>query len=121
MTTADLPPQLQHLLDTAARLLVETTSEAILCLVEQRLDWARDYRGKALVVYGHTPFADPRWLNHTVNIDTGCCFGGALTALRYPEQETVSVPALKTYAEPVRPLRIEPTDAQVAQDRLLDL
>ncbi|RYD63141.1 MAG: polynucleotide kinase-phosphatase, partial [Verrucomicrobiaceae bacterium] len=99
----------------------DTTGERDEYGLPERLDWARDYRGKALVVYGHTPFADPRWLNHTVNIDTGCCFGGALTALRYPEQETVSVPALRTYAEPARPLRIEPTDAQLGQDRLLDL
>jgi protein phosphatase len=99
----------------------DTTGERDEYGLPERLDWAREYRGKALVVYGHTPFAEPRWLNHTVNIDTGCCFGGALTALRYPEQETVSVPALKTYAEPARPLRVETADAQLANDRLLDL
>ncbi len=100
----------------------ETTGERDEYDLPERLDWARDYRGKALVVYGHTPFAAPRWLNHTVNIDTGCCFGGALTALRYPELETVAVPALRTYAEPVRPLLPESgPDAQLAHDRLLDL
>ncbi len=99
-----------------------TTGERDEYGLPERLDWARDYRGKALVVYGHTPFAEPRWLNHTVNIDTGCCFGGALTALRYPEQETVSVPASATYAEPGRPLRSEEkVDAQLTHDRLLDL
>lgn len=99
----------------------ETTGERDEYGLPERLDWARDYRGKALVVYGHTPFAEPRWLNHTVNIDTGCCFGGALTALRYPELETVTVPALKTYAEPARPLLSDTTDAQLAHDRVLDL
>ena len=60
MTPADLPPQLQHLLDTAARLLVETTSEAILFLVEQRLDWARvrEVTGTALVLVAAADEAD---------------------------------------------------------------
>ena len=69
----------------------------------ERLDWAATHNGEALVVYGHTPVATPRWQNNTVNIDTGCVFGGALTALRYPELETVSVPAQKEYAHPARP------------------
>jgi len=62
-----------------------------------RLDWASEYRGRALVVFGHTPVPEPVWLNHTVNIDTGCVYGGHLTALRYPELETVQVPAKDVY------------------------
>jgi protein phosphatase len=62
-----------------------------------RRNWAEEYRGRALVVYGHTPVAEPAWQNNTVNIDTGCVFGGRLTALRYPEREIVSVPALRAY------------------------
>lgn len=69
-----------------------------------RRDWASEYRGRRLVVYGHTPVAEPRWFNNTVNIDTGCVFGGALTALRYPELQTVSVAAKKQYAKPAKPL-----------------
>ena len=46
-----------------------------------RYKWAVDYHGEALVVYGHTPVAEPLWLNNTVNIDTGCVFGGSLSAL----------------------------------------
>ncbi len=64
-----------------------------------RLNWAADYRGAALVVYGHTPVPQPEWVNGTINIDTGCVFGGRLTALRYPEKELVSVPAARAYAE----------------------
>ena len=63
-----------------------------------RCNWAADYRGKPLVVFGHTPVANPLWLNNTVNIDTGCVYGGHLTALRYPELDTVSVPAKSTYS-----------------------
>ncbi|MTT30585.1 bis(5'-nucleosyl)-tetraphosphatase PrpE [Terrilactibacillus sp. BCM23-1] len=59
----------------------------------ERRDWAKSYTGKALIVYGHTPVSEPRWKNNTVNIDTGCVFGGKLTALRYPERETISIPS----------------------------
>jgi len=62
-----------------------------------RRDWAASYRGEALVVYGHTPQPGPRFVNNTVNIDQGCVYGGSLTALRYPERETVSVSSLRPY------------------------
>ena len=68
-----------------------------------RYDWAHRYDGKALVVYGHTPVSQPIAKNNTICIDTGCCFGGGLTALRYPEMELVSVPARRPYAERLRP------------------
>ncbi|YCM42342.1 polynucleotide kinase-phosphatase [Verrucomicrobiaceae bacterium 227] len=88
-----------------------------------RLDWSADYRGRALVVYGHTPVGVPRWLNRTVNIDTGCVFGGELSALRYPENETVSTPALQTYAESPKPFKVDPNGLSPQQhlDTLLDL
>lgn len=69
-----------------------------------RYPWAEDYRGEAMVVYGHTPVPEATWFNRTICLDTGCVFGGRLTALRYPEREIVSVPAARTYWEPVRPL-----------------
>jgi protein phosphatase len=65
-----------------------------------RYPWAKDYCGKTLVVYGHTPISAPKWLNNTLNIDTGCVFGGKLTALRYPENTLVSVDAAKIYCPP---------------------
>jgi protein phosphatase len=68
-----------------------------------RSNWASAYRGRAMVVYGHTPVPQPDWLNGTVNIDTGCVFGGKLTALRYPEKEFVSVPAARIYCQPAKP------------------
>ena len=85
----------------------ETTGEVDAFGLPVRHRWAQDYRGKALVVYGHTPVPEPDKLNNTINIDTGCCFGGALTALRYPEGETISIPARRVHAEPARPF-LEP-------------
>jgi len=82
----------------------ETTGEIDEFGLPVRYNWASDYRGDAIVVYGHTPVPAPVWLNGTIDIDTGCVFGGNLTALRYPEKELVSVPAQKVYCEPIRPL-----------------
>lgn len=56
-----------------------------------RRDWAKNYNGKPLIVYGHTPVKKPRSIGNTLNIDTGAVFGGELTALKYPEMQTVSV------------------------------
>jgi protein phosphatase len=81
----------------------ETTGETDEFGLPVRCNWAAEYRGRAAVVYGHTPVPEPEWLNRTINIDTGCVFGGRLTALRYPEMELVSVPAARQYAEPARP------------------
>lgn len=68
-----------------------------------RLDWAADYSGQAVIVYGHTPVQEPVWKNNTINIDTGCVFGGKLTALTYPDHIITSVNSLDIYAEPMRP------------------
>ena len=104
----------------------ETTGETDEFGLPVRYNWAAEYRGPAMVVYGHTPVPEPEWLNRTINIDTGCVFGGKLTALRYPEKELVSVPAARTYCEPARPFLPEeqqaPTlTAQQAHDDVLDV
>jgi protein phosphatase len=79
-----------------------------------RRNWAVRYSGTAAIVYGHTPIVTPEWVNNTICIDTGCCFGGRLSALRWPERELVSVPALDVYTAPVRPL---PATLAAAGDR----
>ena len=93
----------------------ETTGETDEFGLPVRYNWAAEYRGRAAVVYGHTPVAEPAWLNNTINIDTGCVFGGKLTALRYPEQELVSVPAARVYYEPARPLPEARQPGEVAE------
>jgi protein phosphatase len=57
----------------------------------ERIDWAPGYRGPELVVFGHQVYDAPYIHEHAIGIDTGCVFGGALTALRYPELQVLSV------------------------------
>jgi len=93
----------------------ETTGETDEFGLPVRLNWAEEYRGKALVVYGHTPSVEVQSLNNTVCIDTGGVFGGKLTAYRYPEGEMAQVPAERQYYEPAKPLD---HDIQVQGDML---
>jgi protein phosphatase len=93
----------------------DTTGETDEFGLPVRYPWADDYRGRAMVLYGHTPLPEPEWVNNTMCLDTGCVFGGRLTALRYPERELVSVPARRTYYEPARPLAAPPAQSPAAQ------
>ncbi|NEC28508.1 polynucleotide kinase-phosphatase [Streptomyces sp. SID8111] len=97
----------------------DTTGETDEFGLPVRYPWAEDYRGRAAVVYGHTPVPEATWLNNTICLDTGAVFGGKLTALRWPERELADVPAERVWYEPTRPLR---TEAPGGQDgRPLDL
>ncbi|MFF7729246.1 polynucleotide kinase-phosphatase [Streptomyces sp. NPDC008001] len=97
----------------------DTTGETDEFGLPVRYPWAEDYRGRAAVVYGHTPTPSATWLNNTICLDTGAVFGGKMTALRWPERELVDVPAERVWYEPVRPLA---SDAPGGEDgRPLDL
>jgi protein phosphatase len=85
----------------------DTTGETDEFGLPVRYPWAEDYRGRAAVVYGHTPVPEATWLNNTICLDTGAVFGGKLTALRWPERELVDVPAERVWYEPTKPLRTE--------------
>jgi protein phosphatase len=97
----------------------DTTGETDEFGLPVRYPWAEDYRGRAAVVYGHTPVPEASWLNNTICLDTGAVFGGKLTALRWPERELVDVPAERVWYEPARPLRAEAPGGQ--DGRPLDL
>ena len=99
----------------------ETTGEIDEFGLPVRYNWASEYRGKAKIVYGHTPVPEAQWLNKTIDIDTGCVFGGKLTALRYPEEELVSVAAKKVYYEPVKPLQSDRNSDLTHQQEYDDL
>lgn len=85
----------------------DTTGETDEFGLPVRYPWAEDYRGRATVVYGHTPVPDTSWINNTICLDTGAVFGGKMTALRWPERELVDVPAERVWYEPVKPLVTE--------------
>jgi protein phosphatase len=99
----------------------DTTGETDEFGLPVRYPWAEDYRGDAMVVYGHTPVPEATWVNRTICLDTGCVFGGTLTALRYPERELVSVPAARVYWEPARPPAPAPSLEEAREPTDLDL
>jgi protein phosphatase len=102
----------------------ETTGETDEFGLPVRLNWAAEYHGKALVAYGHTPTPEAEFFNNAINLDQGCVFGGKLSALRYPEREVISVPALQTYYQPAKPFLPEPEKAKPEEalaEGLLDL
>ena len=95
----------------------DTTGETDEYGLPVRLPWANEYRGRAMVVYGHTPTPDVEAINNTFCIDTGCVFGGKLTAWRYPEKEIVQVDALEEYYAPAKPF----LDKPVMNDDVLNI
>ena len=98
----------------------ETTGETDEFGLPVRLDWAREYRGEAAVVYGHVPTPDAEWLGDTLCVDTGCVYGHRLTALRWPERELVSVAARAQHAVPAKPLEeVRSGRARADHERLL--
>lgn len=101
----------------------ETTGETDEFGFPVRYNWAGEYRGKSKVVYGHTAVVEAEWLNGTICVDTGCIFGGKLTALRYPDNELVAVPAANVYCAPAKPLRDvgDGRSGQAIHDDMLDL
>jgi protein phosphatase len=82
----------------------DTTGETHGYCSPVRRNWALEHPGEPAIVYGHVAGPDVQAVNNTWCLDTGCCFGGRLTALRWPERELVSVPAARTYFEANRPL-----------------
>lgn len=97
----------------------DTTGETDEFGLPVRYPWAEDYRGRATVVYGHTPVPTTSWINNTICLDTGAVFGGKMTALRWPERELVDVPAEQVWYEPVKPLTTEAPGGR--EGRPLDL
>lgn len=121
---AGIKANMQGRSSSAARefgLYGDTTGETDEYGLPVRHEWANEYHGRAMVVYGHTPMLTAEWLNNTLCIDTGCVFGGALTALRYPEREVVSVPAAKRYFEPKKPLVARVSQAGAMEGRPPDV
>lgn len=73
----------------------------------ERYPWQEEYRGDTHIIYGHTPVHAPCWIHKTANVDTGCVFGGLLTAVQYPELTFSSIEAKCVYYHAPRPFRRE--------------
>jgi protein phosphatase len=94
----------------------QTTGETDEYGLPVRYPWAQEYRGRAVVLYGHTPVPAAEWLNNTLCLDTGCVFGGRLTALKYPERTVVSVHATRIYHPPAKPFPAVPAPYTVRRE-----
>jgi protein phosphatase len=74
-----------------------------------RFNWAaRDAAAETFVVHGHIPVEAATIVNQSIDIDTGCCFGGALTAFQWPERTIVSVKARAEYYKSMRDFGLPP-------------
>ncbi|MDR2151898.1 MAG: polynucleotide kinase-phosphatase [Helicobacteraceae bacterium] len=97
----------------------ETTGETDEYGLPERVKWANEYRGRALVVYGHTPDLSMQNVNNAICIDGGCAFGGKLAAYRYPEGEIVTIDALAEYCKSPKPLTAQNDDDMLDIDDVL--
>lgn len=97
---AGLPERYHGIENRTSRALAmygETTGQTDDLGFPVRLDWARNYRGAATVVHGHVADKKVRTSNNVWSVDTGCVYGGKLTALRWPEMELVQVKAKRDW------------------------
>jgi hypothetical protein len=60
--------------------------------------WYSVYRGPQIILFGHWPAKLPRRAPHAIGLDTGCVYGGHLTAFIIESGEFKSVPARAKYA-----------------------
>lgn len=64
--------------------------------------WADTWVGSPFVIYGHTPRPNILERPGSIGIDTGCVYGGHLTAYIVEEKSLVQVRARKAYAHSKR-------------------
>eukprot|EP00737_Agarophyton_chilense_P001370 gb/GEZJ01001539.1/.p1 GENE.gb/GEZJ01001539.1/~~gb/GEZJ01001539.1/.p1 ORF type:complete len:436 (-),score=60.49 gb/GEZJ01001539.1/:588-1895(-) len=73
-------------------------------------EWARLWTGPQTVVFGHDACRGLQQYPFAKGIDTGCVYGGRLTALLLPENRLLSVAAKRPYVSPrkLRSIRTTP-------------
>jgi hypothetical protein len=65
---------------------------------DKEIPWFDVYNGNQTVIFGHWVFSEPVVRKNALGIDTGCVYGGRLTACVLPQRDFVSVPARRAYA-----------------------
>lgn len=59
--------------------------------------WGELYRGPELILFGHHARRGLQRHPYAIGLDTGCVYGGQLSACILPERRIVSVPAARVY------------------------
>jgi serine/threonine protein phosphatase 1 len=101
------------------RALAEHTARDVLTMRAPRGDgydgpfWYEGYDGPRRVFFGHTVHEAPVDRPWAVGLDTGCVYGGALTAYDTGRDRFVSVSAERTYQERDQWVSPSPTDRPV--------
>jgi len=62
--------------------------------------WYEVYEGPATALFGHWPAAQPRLSKHAIGLDTGCVYGGQLTAYAVESGEFIHIHAATAYDKP---------------------
>lgn len=62
------------------------------------IPWYAVYRGEKIVLFGHWPGPKARRGRRAIGLDTGCVYGGRLTAYVIESDEFLSVPAHRSYS-----------------------
>ncbi|MFB6250699.1 MAG: metallophosphoesterase family protein [Halobellus sp.] len=75
--------------------------------------WFEGYRQRPRVFFGHTVLAEPIQTEWAIGLDTGCVYGGSLTAYDYYQDHFVSVPAAETYEERADRKVLEPENVDI--------
>jgi diadenosine tetraphosphatase ApaH/serine/threonine PP2A family protein phosphatase len=61
------------------------------------IPWYAIYRGEKIVLFGHWPSSEPRRGRRAIGLDTGCAYGGRLTAYVIESNQLLSAPARRAY------------------------
>jgi Calcineurin-like phosphoesterase len=78
--------------------LTDLTEIRQVVIRDKETPWFDVYDGDQTVIFGHWVFGEPLVRPNAIGIDTGCVYGGRLTACVLPERNLVSIPARRAYA-----------------------